>query len=58
MSTKKNPQNVVEKIAAPAAADTKPAAAPKAAKKAPVRAKKAQPKAVTPVFSSRRVWPD
>ncbi len=58
MSTKNKPQNVVEKPAAPAVAETKSAAAPKAAKKVPARAKTISVKTVATGFASRRVWPD
>ncbi|MCF6324867.1 MAG: hypothetical protein L3J89_11195 [Gammaproteobacteria bacterium] len=58
MSTTKKPPNVVEKSAAPAVADTKPAAAPKAAKKPAARAKKTAEKSAATGFASRRVWPD
>jgi len=58
MSTKKKPQNAVEKTAAPTVAETKSTAAPKAAKKAAPRSKKPAAKAVATGFSSRRVWPD
>jgi len=51
MSTNKKPPNDVEKSAAPAVAETKPAAAPKAAKKTSVKTAAAS-------FASRRVWPD
>lgn len=58
MSTNKKPPNDVEKSAAPAVAETKPAAAPKAAKKSPARAKKTSVKTAAASFASRRVWPD